>query len=194
MITNAGRAVMLDALDLDTLRAHSAYPGHTGANQIASAEVDATFDAASGTPPTRALNAAVQIPIGAGQTARWITAWTALGSPSTCVAVSPNGGDPKEFIVDVTNDKILEPGHTRADGDKVVFYGGDPPGGLTEGTVYFVRDQASGEFKVAATAGGSAINLTSQAAAACVVSKIVEETFASSGSLNVATFPVGANF
>lgn len=48
------------------------------------------------------------------------------------------------------------------DGDKVKLAGsGTAPGGLTKGRTYFVRDFSLGTFKLAATKGGAAINLTS---------------------------------
>lgn len=200
MLTNTARAAALDALDLDYLGAHSGYPGHTGANELAGgvyARGNATFDAATGTPPTRSLNAAVGVPIPAGSTVRWVVVWSNSGSPDDPIAVSPNGGSPKEFVVDLTNNRILCEGHGYSADDKIVFYGGSPPGGLTEGTVYFVLNPTSADpdhFQVAATAGGSAIDLTSQPDASCVVSEIVEETFAADGQLNVATYVVGMNF
>lgn len=194
MLTNTARAVALDALDLDFIGAHSGFPGHTGANEIATTRGNATFDAATGTPPTRSLNAAVLIDIPAGQTVRWLVAWTASGSPDDPLAVSPNGGDPAEFEVDLTNNKILDPNNTVADTDEIVFYNGTPPGGLTEGTVYFVRDRDADGFKVAATAGGSVIDLTAIHGTSVVYSPIVQETFAADGQLNVATFVAGLNF
>lgn len=195
MLTNSARAVALDALDLDYLGVHSAYPGHTGASEIAgTTRGNATFDAATGTPPTRSLNSSVQITIPAGETVRWVVVWSDSSSPGDVpIAVSPNGGSPKEFELDLTNNTVLDPDNSVADGDTIVFYGGTAPGGLTAGTVYYVRDRTADLFKVAATAGGSAIDITSHAGSDCVYSKIVEETFAGGGQLNVTAFVVGIN-
>lgn len=62
---------------------------------------------------------------------------------------------------DVGTDVVTWTSHTFANDDRVYFTTtGTLPTGLTANTAYFVRDQATNTFKVAATAGGAAINLT----------------------------------
>jgi len=53
-------------------------------------------------------------------------------------------------------------GHSYADTDPVRFWntGGSLPGGLVANTDYYVRDVSGDTFKVAATSGGSAIDIT----------------------------------
>jgi len=90
-----------------------------------------------------------------------------------------------EFSVDLAADTVKAPAHGQANGGRIVFIGGTPPGGLVEGTVYFVRDAATDTFKVAATAGGAAIDLTAEPAARCVVAAIVPETYGAQGTYTV---------
>ncbi len=83
--------------------------------------------------------------------------------------------------------------HIRSDTQKITFHGGTAPTGLTAGTTYFVRDTSAADpdtFKVAATSGGSAIDLTGQPAAGCVVSNITEEAYTSDGTHRVATLAI----
>ncbi|MEY3394711.1 MAG: toxins and related Ca2+-binding domain, partial [Verrucomicrobiota bacterium] len=69
---------------------------------------------------------------------------------------------------DATSDFITLTGNTLVDGNKVVFGGTTVPTGLTAGTVYFVRDTTGNTFKVSATSGGAAINLTGTGTAVTV--------------------------
>jgi len=70
------------------------------------------------------------------------------------------GGAPLDFIGLAADDFIYALGHTFVNTDEIVFTGASVPGGLTAGTKYFVRDAATDKFKVAATSGGAAIDLT----------------------------------
>lgn len=60
---------------------------------------------------------------------------------------------------DATTDVITATAHGMANGQTVSFTG-TPPTGLVVGTVYYVRDATANNFKVAATSGGVAIDLT----------------------------------
>lgn len=189
MLTTSGRNQLLDATDVAFASLHTDYPGTTQANEVtggspAYARKSVGFAAAAS--GQKASNTAQAFDVPAGTTVRWIGGSTASTAGSGR-SVSPNGADPKEFAVDVTNDFIEEKSHTRVNGDKVVFYGGTPPGGLTAGTIYFVVGAVTDKYQVAATAGGSAINLTSQAAADCVASKIIEESFGAQGTFTLAS-------
>jgi hypothetical protein len=61
-------------------------------------------------------------------------------------------------------DVVTISSHGYADGDKIVFQSGYTPAGLTANTTYFVRDKTTNTFKVAATSGGSAIDITADSA------------------------------
>lgn len=180
MFTTNAKNAMLNALAIDALSLHSTFPGLTGANEIsggspAYARKAVTFGAASGS--TRTTTAAVAFDVPA-TTVRWVGSWAS----GVFMGYAPNGGSPKEFVATPSTDLINCPAHGYTDGQKVTFFNGTPPGGLTEGTVYFVRDAASDTFKVAATSGGTAIDITSAGSSDCLLSFIVEDVYASQGT------------
>lgn len=170
---------------------HTAFPGTTGASEVtggapAYARKAITINAASG--GQRALNAAVTFDVPAC-TVKWIGLWNS----TVFVGTAPNGGaTPKNFVSVASTDLVTCPAHGWSDWQKIVFFNGTPPGGLTEGATYFVRDSATDTFKVAATAGGVAIDLTTAASFGCVVCAITEDAYAVQGThmLNAVTIAV----
>lgn len=56
--------------------------------------------------------------------------------------------------------------HGLVDGDRITFQSKGYVTGMTEGTVYYVRDATTTTFKITATAGGTAVNLTGATTAA----------------------------
>jgi hypothetical protein len=105
----------------------------------------------------------------------------------------PINGSVKGFgVIDatgVTNDTITSSAHGLTTDDRVQIFdtfGAGIPAGLTEGQLYFVL--ASGltadVFKVGATSGGAAINITAQGEV--YFQKIIPEVFASQGQITVA--------
>ena len=80
--------------------------------------------------------------------------------------------------VDTGTDTITATAHGFSDGDAIVFSTGSGsaalPSGLTAATIYYVRDKTTNTFKVASTAGGSAIDLGSGFAATVLVNKTTE--------------------
>ena len=187
MITDAVANAMLDnqfpsGAGNTLLSAHSAYSA-TGASLLGS-KTSANFAAAASR--TKSLAASTNISLTAGNTVRWVGVWDSTGV--TFKGMQPNGGSEKTFQVDVTNNRIYCEGHGYAANQTIVFTGGTAPTGLTEGTVYYAVGVTAGDpdyFQVSATSGGAAIDITGQAAAGCKVSKIVEETFAADGTLQV---------
>lgn len=197
--TNAAKSNMLTALGITHISAHTGFPGTTGANELAGggyARKPISFSAP--VAGDMAISAAALIDVGAiGVSVGWIGGWSAL-TGGAFLGYSPNGlatvSDVKEYTVDVASDVLTSPAHGLADTTQIVFYGGTPPGGLVEGTPYFVRDSAANSFKVAATSGGVAIDLTSTGDTKCVVSKIVIETYVGpGGQINVTTFTQSLN-
>lgn len=177
----AAKNTMLNALAIDALSLHSGFPGLTGANEIsggipAYARVAPTFLSSSG--GVRTLSGSVSFDVGAGTTVRWAGSWAA-GVYQGC---APNGGTPREFTVDPATDVFTSPGHGFADAQKAVVWNGTMPTGLTEATVYYFRDCTTDTFKLAATAGGAAINITGSGSTDNLVSLIVEETYGSQGT------------
>lgn len=83
------------------------------------------------------------------------------------------GDDDGKIFTAATDDAFTAPGHGLANGDKVRFLavpGTTLPTGVTAGVTYHVRDVSGATFKVAATAGGSAVDIT--AAGSGLVAKI----------------------
>lgn len=66
----------------------------------------------------------------------------------------------KTFTVDSPSDVITCTAHGLLDGEVVRFKGLDLPAGLSQSTIYYVRDRTTDTFKVSATAGGAVINIT----------------------------------
>jgi hypothetical protein len=170
---------------------HSAFPGATGANELTGsgyARQSCTFNPASG--GVRNLASSTSFTVGAGHTVLWCGLWNG----SSFQAYSPNGGSPREFQVDIAANTVSVLSHGWADGDAIVFYGGTIPTGLVEGTIYYVRDSATNTFKVAATAGGVAIDLTGTGATDCVVSRITQTVYGGADTHTVNTWGIGAVF
>jgi hypothetical protein len=63
------------------------------------------------------------------------------------------------------DDTLTKSSHGLVDGTAVFFLAGTGFTGLTAGRRYFVRDAATNTFKLAATSGGSAVNLTADGSA-----------------------------
>ncbi len=68
----------------------------------------------------------------------------------------------RSFTVNTGTDVLTSTAHGKNDGDAIVFHtlSGVLPTGITAGTVYYIRDKTTDTFKIAATAGGSAIDIT----------------------------------
>lgn len=163
---------------------HSAFPGDNGANEInggdpAYARKAAGWNAAAG--GSLGSSAGVTFDVPGGATVAWLGFWDA-GSAGNYRGCAPLGGNPKDFAVDPATDTVRLEGHGYADGTKVVFFGGTPPAPLVEGTIYFVRDAATDTFKLAATEGGAAIDITNAGDNDVLVSKVVPETYGAQGT------------
>jgi hypothetical protein len=194
MITDTTANAMLDAITLDLASLHTAYSA-TGANEVtggspAYARKAITMAAASGRARASSSQPVFDVP--ASTTVRFIGLWTNAGTVFR--GMFPNGGSEMGFQVDLTNNRILCEAHGLANDQNIVFIGGTPPTGLTEGTVYWVVGVTASDpdyFQVSATQGGAAIDITGQHAAACKVSKIVPETFAAQGTHTVTSLSLG---
>lgn len=188
MFVTGAKNNMLDGLTITQASLHSGFPGSTGTDELSGggyARVAATFAAASG--GTRSLSVALNFTVGAGSTVRWVGLWNG----GTFLGYAANAGVPKEFIVTVATDIVNCLAHGYVDTNKIVFYGDTVPSGLVEGTVYYVRDATTDTFKVAASPGGSAIDLTTAGGSACAVSAITEETYGGAGTHTVSTWALG---
>lgn len=189
-LTTNAKNTMLAALTPDAVSLHSGFPGLTGANEITGggyARQAPTWAAPSG--GIRSTSAAMNFSVNA-VTVRWIGLWLS----GVFQGYAPNGGTPKEFSVDPSTDVFRCPSHGWSDGQKVAPYNGTIPGGLTEGTVYFVRDSTSDTFKLAATLGGVAIDITSAGTSDCVIGSIVEDVYAGAGTHTIDSGSIGLPF
>lgn len=181
---------MLNALSPDTMKLHTGYPGMAGSNELtggtpAYAPKPCTFGLSTA-GEARALSASVVFDTPAA-TIQWATVWD--GSYLVCIA--PIGGSPKEFSADLSANTIKVPAHGFSNGDKVVFFSTTPPAPLVAGTVYFVVSATTDDFQVSATSGGSAINLTANAADDCLVSKIVPRVYAAQDTQTITAYSLG---
>lgn len=89
----------------------------------------------------------------------------------------------------LTNDQLFSVAHGMADGDRVLLYNvfsETLPTGLTEGTLYYVVNSATNTFKVSATLGGAAIDITALGGGEGFWQRCVPETFAAQGQISVA--------
>lgn len=194
MLTDTTVNAMLDAIPMDLVSLHTAYSA-SGANEVAGgspAYARKAITMAAAASRARASSSSPVLDVPAGTTVRFIGLWTNAGTVFR--GMFANGGTEKGFQVDVTNNNVLCEAHGLANGDKVVFYGGTPPTGLTEGTVYFVVGSVLQDpdiFQVALTAGGAAIDITGQHTAQCKFSKIVEEAFGAQGTFTVSSLNLG---
>ena len=91
------------------------------------------------------------------------TNWSISGGVAAYAQYKPLFDADDTAIVDVANDTITITGHDFADGDEVTYVvptGQTAIDGLTNGTNYFIVSATTNTFKLAATSGGSAINLS----------------------------------
>lgn len=182
---------LLNGQSFSTASLHTAFPGTTGASEVAGgspayAQKAITINSASG--GSRLLNAGVTFDVPA-TTVRWVGFWNS----GVFVGCAPNGGaTPFNFMAVPSSDTVYAVAHGLSNTQKIAFFNGTPPAPLVEGTVYFVVNAATDSFQVAATSGGAAIDLTASASFGCVVSAITEDIYAAQGthSLTAATFAI----
>lgn len=190
-LTTAAQNNMLDALTITDASLHSGFPGLTGASELAGgtyARKVITFAAASGS--TRITSGPVTFDTPPASTVRWVGFWNG----GTFIGYSPSGGNPKEFVAIPSTDTIYSTAHGYADTNTIVFFTGTVPAGLAEGTVYYVRDATADTFKVATTAGGVAIDLTTAGSTDCQVSLIVQEVYTLAGTHTLSSASIGLPF
>lgn len=71
-----------------------------------------------------------------------------------------NGSQVTGVTAEADDEIFTKAAHGFLDGDRVTFVSGTGFTGITAGTKYFVRDATATTFKLAATSGGAAINIT----------------------------------
>lgn len=195
MLTDGTKNAMLDILDetggtpITHFSLHTAY-SPTGANEVAGgsyARQAAAFGAAASGQKASTGSPAAAFPVPAGTTVAWVGFWSAL-TGGTFRGMSPLGAGQLRIatVDDAGTDVVDSPAHGYSNGDQIVAWAinaGGLPGGISEGTIYHVRDVTTDTFKLATTAGGAAMDITSVGKA--LVQKIVPEAFAGAGTYNL---------
>ena len=95
----------------------------------------------------------------------------AASSTTTRLLATYAGYSAQAVTASSATDKITLAAHTLSNGNRVRFAGTAVPGGLTEGVWYYVVSKATNDFKVSATYGGSAIDLTTNGTAVTMTSE-----------------------
>ncbi len=80
------------------------------------------------------------------------------------------------FTAAASTDALTANGHGYANGDQVVLSGLTGSAGVVAGTYYFVRDVTTNTFKLAATLGGAAIDITSDGSGTVAKTGALTET------------------
>lgn len=121
-------------------------------------------NATGGNPSTKASGAIFTFPTA---TANWgdvigMGIWDASTS-GNLLAFNPLTGTSYAYTALASTDVFTAPGSSFSDTNTVqLLYdlGGTTPTGVSIGTTYYVRDSSGTTFKLAATSGGSAINIS----------------------------------
>lgn len=199
--TNTLKNLMLDALQeslstgADFGSLHTAY-STTGTNEVtggspAYARVALTWAAAS----SGSIALTTTLPswnVPASTTVAWWGGWDASTS-GTFLFMMPVGAGTlrpasSEITTDLTNNDIVSKAHGYVADTRVVFWG-TLPTGLSVGTIYYVISTglATDSFRVAATSGGTVIDLTGTAPYNFFSQSCAPETFASQGTLSLSS-------
>ena len=181
-ISAATKNGLLAGIEPDTASLHTAFPGVTGASECSGgsyARQSVAFGAASGGVRTQTGSAIFPV---SAQTVRWVGYWQG----TTWLYAAPAGGaSPKNFIVLPSDDTVYSPLHGWSDGQKVVIFNGTAPAGTDEGQILFVRDAGTNTFKLAATLGGVAIDMTTAPSWGAVIAAITEYEYPAGGTFTL---------
>lgn len=172
---------------------HTAFPATDG-NELtggspAYARKAITWEAVAGTELAGSLdmtNAPV-FDVASGSVVAAIGGYTASTAGTLMVDAPAGGGALKSFNTDdIATDVLDSPAHGFTDTQTVVVIGASLPTGISEGTIYYVRDATTDSLKLALTSGGAAINLT--AIGYGFLQRIITETFGGQGTYTVTDF------
>lgn len=166
---------------------HTAWPGQGGTAETsvsayanyAAVNVSRTAGFSAAANGAIVAAAAVEFPEAGAGAAETLCFWSVSGVGGAILRMGALGGAPASCTAKAGTDLVSSPGLAAAappiaNGDRVVFWalpGGSVPTGLTEGVVYFARDVAGADFKVAATLGGAAVDITADGG--CLVQRVV---------------------
>ena len=182
-ISAAYKNALLGGVEPDTASLHTAFPGTTGANECSGGAYpreSIVFGAPSGGIRTQTGSVVFGV---SAQTVRWVGYWQG----ATWLYAAPAGGaSPRNFVVLPSDDTVYSPGHGWADEQAVVIFNGTPPGGTAEGQILYVRDATTNTFKLATTAGGAAIDMTTAPSWGAVIAAITEYVYPAAGTFTLA--------
>lgn len=177
------KARLLDGtLQPDAASLHTAFPGVTGTNECSGgsyARQAIAFGIASGGIRTQTGACSFSV---TDQTVRWVGYWQA---GNWLYAAPAGGASPKNFVALPSSDTVYSPAHGWSDEQKVALFNGTAPGGITEGAIVYVRDAGANTFKLALTAGGAAVDLSSAPSWGCVVAAITEYVYVGGGTFSL---------
>lgn len=188
-------------------QALDALAGGTPSNIIGYASLHSAYDAAGGNELTggspayarkaiswaaagsgsKATSAAVTFDVPAS-TVAYVGLWSAA-TAGTFAGMGPvAGAAPLAFTAAAATDVLTAPGSSLANGATVVVFpgaGGTTPAGLTAGTVYYVVSASGATFKVSATSGGTAIDITADGSG--LVQAVTVTTFGAQSQFTLST-------
>ena len=204
VLPDATKNALLDSAVAGALNTTPHLSLHTGFPPAGGNEVTGGSPAYARQPHTwaaagsgaRAMSGTETFDVPAATTIRAVATYDAL-TVGTQKAWSPAGASARIAIsVDaagVTNNDIFSEAHGLASGNSVLVwdsYNAGLPTGLVEDTEYFViaAGLTADQFRLSATLGGSAIDLTDEGVGDC--QKFTPEVFAGQGTYLVSTFIV----
>lgn len=197
--STTGKNLMLDQLGTVSVFAslHSAFPGDTGASEIAGgtppyARKPITWNVASGGAKANASNPSFDVP--AATTIAWLGLWSLITAGTFYGAFPLGSGAAQPVESDAPTDTLTAENHGLVNGTRVVILHTGAfaiPGGLTEGSIYFVISASTDTFQLSLTSGGSAINITTDSVA--LVSSIIPETFGAQGTFTTTSVVLDLN-
>jgi hypothetical protein len=200
-LSATAKNLMLDAMDESVATGmkygslHTAY-STTGTNELtggspAYARKALTWNAAaSGAKAIAATLPTWDVP--ASTTVAWWGMWDAVTAGNFLGMVPAGAGLPQpcavEVAADITSDTIFAKAHGLVTDSRCVFWG-TLPTGLAVGTIYWVISTGltADAFKISATQGGAAIDITGTAPFSFFVQKCVPETFGAQGTYALAS-------
>lgn len=191
MQTTVAKNAALDGILFADASLHTAYSA-VGANEVTGgspAYARRAYPFAAASSGARSASTTPTFDVPAGTTVAFVGLW-GQGSPSAFLGMHALGGSEKEFWVQTLGspDGVIGcKAHGFSNGNRVVFYGGTPPTGLTEGTLYYVINASTDFFGVSLTEGGAGVPITGYGDDECKVSKCVPEVFGSQGTLQLSS-------
>jgi hypothetical protein len=169
---------------------HTAY-STSGANELtggspAYARKSITWSAASSASKAASNSPVFDIP--AASTVAFVGLWSASTAGTFC-GMAPNGGATQyAFTAAASTDVLTAPGSAYSNGQTVVVFAGAGatlPTGLTAGTIYYVVNASGATAKLAATSGGTAIDLTGDGAG--IIQAITLESYGAQGTFTLSS-------